>query len=424
MNRRRFLWVSAGGVAGLALWSMRPSALGRGGHDAYFQGLGESLRAAGFARPRMLVDLDRLDQNIDELIRSIGPRALRVVAKSLPSTHLIDYILDRADASRVMVFHQPFINAMATGRPDADLLLGKPMPVAAAATFYDGLPSGGFDPTRQLQWLIDTPERLRQYRELAAARDLPMRLNIELDVGLHRGGLREPRELAGLLEAIDADPRLEFAGLMGYDPHVVKLPGLPGVQAREFSHVQERYQAFLDVEGVRTTPDVLTLNAAGSPTYKLWADVEGIANELSVGSGLMKPLDFDIPTLDGHVPALFIATPVLKTSDGLNVPGLTGLNALWTAWDPNRARTFFTYGGNWMARPVSPPGLTANPVFGHSSNQEMLNGSKDVDLEVDDYVFLRPTQSEFVMLQFGDLVMIRNGEVVDEWKVFGPSGAA
>jgi D-serine deaminase-like pyridoxal phosphate-dependent protein len=48
----------------------------------------------------------------------------------------------------------------------------------------------------------------------------------------------------------------------------------------------------------------------------------------------------------------------------------------------------------------------------------MLNGSAAVELGVDDYVFLRPTQSEAVMLQFGDLVVVRGGAVVDHWPVF------
>ena len=47
----------------------------------------------------------------------------------------------------------------------------------------------------------------------------------------------------------------------------------------------------------------------------------------------------------------------------------------------------------------------------------MLNGSKAVVLEVDDYVFYRPTQSESVMLQFGDLALVRGGRIVDFWPV-------
>ncbi len=131
----------------------------------------------------------------------------------------------------------------------------------------------------------------------------------------------------------------------------------------------------------------------------------------------MKPTDFDIDTLAEHEPALFIATPVLKAVSGTRLPGLDALSALLTWWDPNRARTFFIYGGNWLAHLESPPGLRNNTMYGRSSNQEMVNGSAAVALEVDDYVFLRPTQSEAVMLQFGDLVVVRGGAVVASWPV-------
>ncbi len=48
----------------------------------------------------------------------------------------------------------------------------------------------------------------------------------------------------------------------------------------------------------------------------------------------------------------------------------------------------------------------------------MLNGSAAVPSSaVDDHVFLRPTQSEAVMLQFGDLVVVRGGRIVDSWPV-------
>lgn len=422
MNRRQFLFAAACSAAGLALWASRPSGRGEGGHPSYFAQLERTLRDHGLARPTMLVDLDRFDRNVDTVVREIGARRFRVVAKSLPSPRLLDYAMKRAGSERLMSFHQPFLDQIARELPDTDVLLGKPMPVLAADRFHRALTPGRFDPARQLQWLIDTPARLRQYRELAAGRDLSLRVNVEIDVGLHRGGLAEPAELARMLAVIDEDPRIELAGLMGYEAHVAKLSGLPGEQSREFERVRYRYARFLDVlrerMGDAADGEALTRNAAGSPTYRLWSDVEGIANELAVGSGLVKPLDFDVPNLEPHVPAIYIATPVLKSADGLSIPGLGPLNELWSLWDPNRARTFFVYGGYWKARPVSPPGLAENPVFGRSSNQEMLNGARSVELEVDDYVFYRPTQSESVMLQFGDLALVRGGRIVDFWPVF------
>lgn len=422
MNRRQFLFAAACSAAGVAVFASRPASRAEGGHPSYFAQLERSLRDHGLARPTLVVDLDRFDRNVDVLAREVGSRHARIVAKSLPSPRLLEYAMRRAGTDRLMAFHQPFLSQIARDLPATDVLLGKPMPVAAADRFYRGLAPGAFDPARQVQWLIDGPERLRQYRELAAGRDLALRINVEIDVGLHRGGLAEPAELARLLAAIDADPRLELAGLMGYDAHVARIPAIAGEQARELERVERRYRAFLDVLGAPRADRPRTFNAAGSPTYRLWSEVEGVASELAVGSALVKPLDFDLPILEVHVPAAWIATPVLKVSDGLSIPGLGALSRLWRLWDPNRARTFFVYGGNWMARPVSPPGLEENPIYGRSSNQEMLNGSRGVALEVDDYVFYRPTQSESVLLQFGDLALVRGGRIVDFWPVFEERG--
>ncbi len=89
--------------------------------------------------------------------------------------------------------------------------------------------------------------------------------------------------------------------------------------------------------------------------------------------------------------------------------------------DPNLDKTIFIHGGNWMAEPEDPPGLRYNSFFGHSSNQEMLNGGTDTDLQPDDFVFLRPSQSEAVFLQFGDIAVYENGAIVDSWAVFASS---
>lgn len=421
MKRRTFL-LTAAGCAGAA-WLLRPDDLG-GGHDAYFRGLSAQLTDHGLARPTMLLDLDRLDHNIAELRKSIrDPVAYRIVTKSLPSPMLLDYIMRAASTNRQMLFHQPFLNQVATRFPATDVLLGKPMPVQAASRFFDRLQPGSFDPSRQVQWLVDSPERLRQYQELGAGRGLNLNINIEIDVGLHRGGVSDPGELATMLRMIDASPNLAFSGFMGYDAHVAKIPSTLGLRKREFNAVLGRYGKALDVwrEHSGKGTDGLTLNAAGSPTFRLW-EGQSVANELAAGSGLVQPLDFDVDTLATHFPAIFIATPVLKASGSTRIPMVPSMGRMHAGYDPNRERTFFVYGGYWKAKPVSPPGLQQNPIYGRSTNQEILNGSANVRLEVDDFVFYRPTQSEFVMLQFGDLAVLRGGQIVDFWPVFQQTG--
>jgi D-serine deaminase-like pyridoxal phosphate-dependent protein len=78
------------------------------------------------------------------------------------------------------------------------------------------------------------------------------------------------------------------------------------------------------------------------------------------------------------------------------------------------------YGGRWLANYASPAGLRDNSLYGVSSNQSIANGSRRTHLRVDDHVFLRPTQSEAVLLQFGDLAIVRGGEIEHYWPVLTP----
>lgn len=416
MKRRTFLLGT--GLAAVGATALLKEDDEGGVYSPYFAKLNKALQRNGIARPSMVIDLDKMDANIDAVRASIqSPKTYRIVVKSLPSMPMLKYIMARANTRSLMVFHQPFLNSVAEQIPGADVLMGKPQPIAAAATFYRKLKAAEFDPERQLQWLIDTPERLKEYRALAQSLGVKMRIALELDIGLHRGGFSNPEQLTSALDVIATDPaHLEFSGFMGYEPHIVKLPSLDTA----FRHAKDSYHALYEAAKTHR-PELfdgpVMRNIAGSQTYQLYSD-EPFFNDLCAGSGLVMPTDFDMPTLAKHQPAAFIATPVLKKYNSVQLSGLEWASGLFATWNPNRQQAFYIYGGNWQAEYENPPGLTRNPLWGHSSNQEMVTASNKVQLSVDDYVFMRPRQSEFVFLQFGDLVTVRRGEISDFWEVF------
>ena len=52
----------------------------------------------------------------------------------------------------------------------------------------------------------------------------------------------------------------------------------------------------------------------------------------------------------------------------------------------------------------------------------LLTGSRRVSLDADDFVFLRPTESEGVLTQFGDIAVF-DGEAINAWwPAFQPAG--
>ena len=103
----------------------------------YFDRISQALRDAGLSRPTLVVDKQRLDNNLDHLMKVINRGFdYRIVAKSLPSLPMLKYIMRRSDTQRLMSFHLPFLIHVAGNIPTADLLLGKPMPVASVRQFY------------------------------------------------------------------------------------------------------------------------------------------------------------------------------------------------------------------------------------------------------------------------------------------------
>ncbi len=418
MKRRRFLLggavvIVAGG------WALKPDDKGAP-YTAYFDQLNRMLKRMNVGRPALVIDDARLQANCLRLtkhLHHIG-RHHRIVSKSLPSVGLVSQVMKYTGSHRIMVFQQPFLNDVARAEPKSDILMGKPMPLDAADRFYQ-LHQGAFDPETQLQWLIDTPERLEQYLSLARRLGTRMRINLEIDVGLHRGGLTEPSQMDPLLTTIEKHPEhLEFAGFMGYDGHVGRLPDI--MESADTTHQKsdKRYFAFLDYLQThwpkQAARDDLTFNGGGSLSVMLHGK-KSPTTELATGSALLMPSDFASPQLAEFKTAAFIATPVLKEWTGLKMPGPVPLGELWQLWDVNREKTFFIYGGYWKARPVAPAGLSANPLYGYSSNQMMYNGSSRIPLDVGDYIFLRPTQSEAVLLHFGDLLAERNSRFLDWW---------
>ncbi len=150
-------------------------------HNDYFSALNQLLRTAAPGRPLMLIDKKRLLANCALLKKhEHGTENIRLVAKSLASIPLLRLLMTELSTKKLMVFHQPHLTILAREFPDACLLLGKPMPVNAARTFYQTLASTAFNPRTQLQWLIDSAERLNEYLQLATELNTRTQIVFEL----------------------------------------------------------------------------------------------------------------------------------------------------------------------------------------------------------------------------------------------------
>lgn len=381
--------------------------------QGYFAGLEHALKQAGPAHPVLVIDMDRLDANIDLVKSRLAPgRPIRIVDKSLPVLPLISHLMRRLGTTRIMSFHLPIARAVLAAFADAEILFGKPMPAAGLRHALTTWPSDERDDfCRRAVLLVDSASRLAACGALAGDLGLAFRFAAEIDIGMHRGGFSTPAALAEALRTISRSETMRCVGLMGYEAHIPKIPGFAGGSAGERTKVNVRYASFLDA----LPPECrIILNTGGSNTA-LGYGAETAANEISMGSGFLVPTDFEGGELSQLSPAVFIATPALKIVDA-RLPGPDFLTSIMQRLGRLPARGCFTYGGKWMAKPVFPPDLRENALWGSSSNQQFFSLGSGSTLREDDFVFFRPTQSEAVLQQFGRVLIFKGGRIIDLWQ--------
>lgn len=428
VTRRKFLIGAAALTVG-AGYALKPR-IGNVLHEPYFAQLSGALKNAGMGSPTLILDQMHCTHNLSSLAAQVGGKqALRVVTKSLPCLNLLDQTMHAWQTQRQMVFNYPMLLHLAQNRPQVELLTGKPLDPIELPHFFNRLQqiAPEFNASRQIQWLVDTPETLRHYLDFAQAQQLPLRFSIELDVGLHRGGVVDETTFNTLLDMIAAEPLAQLSGLMGYDAHVAKVPDIWDNRKQAEQHAKQRYQAFRDLAlshaANRAAPlprEALILNTAGSPTYHLHI-ADSPANELAIGSAVVKPSDFDLPSLNELQPALFIAAPILKVGEFSLPYGAQAVSKATRLWDPNQAKSVIIHGGEWLAQIVSPTGVQTSDLYGHSTNQKVLTAAANFAYSAGDYVFFRPTQSEMLMLQFGQIAVYDQDKITDLWPVFEAS---
>ncbi|NVO54542.1 alanine racemase [Rhodobacteraceae bacterium B1Z28] len=367
--------------------------------DRYLSQLSETLRHHGVDHPIAVIDLDRLDANCRAALAGVDTGLhRRLVAKSLPCLPLLDHIRSLVPTSGLMTFSEPMLHELLGVETGTDHLIGKPLPVRSAARVL----AAHSDAVDRVQWLIDTPERLHEYLTLSEDTKSPLRLSLELDIGLHRGGLT-PDQVDQVAQAITTHPYARLSGVMGYEAHLAKLPTF--LRSRANRVCAEIYR-----QAVAALPDTdgqLCLNTGGSLTFQSYSS-DGTANEVAFGSVLVKPSDFDHAMTQDFQPAAFVATPILKAIPSNLLPGLEFL--------PRRNKTDIAVsGGHYLGQPVFPSGFAYSSIFGRSSNQEVWTGPASTQVGPGDIALIRPSQSEAVLNQFGSVLAVRGNQVIHEW---------
>lgn len=386
----------------------------RPGHDAYFVRWQERLSAESDGVPCVLLDMARLEGNVAR-VRERWPRrhALRLAVKSLPCTRLLRWLAERFETERFMVFHPGHLRPLLDEFTSADVLMGKPVPTLAVRRALERF---GPAALARVRWLVDDERSARELAALARTQNQRVRAAIELDVGLHRGGASSASELERMAPCfVGARAPLSFAGVMGYDGHLGRIPWPLQRVTQSHQRSMERYRALcaaLDQLGFSWRDAVR--NAGGSLSFMEYRD-EDPTDDLTIGSCLVKPSHFDDARLSALAPAMYIAAPVLKRVPRFSLPDNEWLDVVASRVKGLRGPGLYLFGGRWNAAPASPPDLVRNLAMGDSANQSLYQLDRRSVVRPGEWVFFRPEESEAVMDAFATAFVLRGDGALERW---------
>lgn len=182
-----------------------------------------------------------------------------------------------------------------------------------------------------LMLLADHPDQVRQYAAIAAQLPQPLRVLIELDVGVGRTGCVEIPEALALAKYIAKCHSLRFAGVQAYWGHLQQVQSFSERRRR----VEEQAQRLANLITVLTENELKPEIVTGGGTGTHWIDGQtGLFTELQPGSYIFldscyAPLEMS-PEPNPFRPALFVAAGVISANRPDRVIVNAGFKALAT----------------------------------------------------------------------------------------------
>jgi D-serine deaminase-like pyridoxal phosphate-dependent protein len=278
----------------------------------------------------------------------------------------------------------------------------------------------------RVSFVVDGRARLDELVALATSLSITLQVGVEIDVGLHRGGVRRTSDLPAVLAGFTANPStLRFAGILGYDGHIIGSPVAPGLEKHGVIAAYDSVEKiFRDAVSVIQSGfgslwrNDLIFNSGGSQTYPLHHG--GVVNDVSAGGGMLRPNSYSDMFISALQPALFIAAPVIAQFDKVELPFVNNVGQ--TATDG--MQSFSMYGGGWAAVFVYPHDVALAPLVNDPENMNLVPNQtltmlpNTTKIAPGDWVFMQPRVAD-ALFQFQDILLVRGGRLqTNKWRAY------
>lgn len=357
------------------------------------------MRRSEVPTPALVVDIDILDRNI-ALMRD-SAAALGVKLRPHAKAHKCVEIAQRIMAEGAAGVSCATINeaeAMALGGIGG-ILVTAPLTSDNALERLGRLLLRGAD----IAVVADHPASVAQLSRLAGAAGWPLKVLVDVDVGMGRTGCLEIADAVALAQQIAAAPTLSYAGMQAYWgnlQHVTPFAErsrLIGIQA-------DRVRAVVAALTSAGLPPAI-VSGGGTGSHRIDA-ATGLFTEIQPGSYLFMDSCYGAISISENdnpfAPSLFVAASVVSA----NKPGRAVVNAGWKA--------FAADSGKPQAVRGAPPGASFR-FMGDEHGALDFEGDRGPALGAT-VEFLTSHCDPTVNL-YGAFHVVRGDEVIDIWPI-------
>jgi D-serine deaminase-like pyridoxal phosphate-dependent protein len=349
------------------------------------------LPVAELDTPALLIDLDRLQHNIDRMAGHFRERGLqwRPHAKAFKCP-AIAHLLRRAGAIGVTVAKVSEAEVMAAGGITdiliAHLVVGGSKAARLAALQHQA----------DVKVTVDHPDHVAPLGRAAVQGGVTIGVLVDVDLGMNRTGVATPEDAVALVRQVSSTPGLRFDGLMGYEGHTLMIPDLVEKRAAVIGAIGRLLHAREAVEAAGLKCRILS--AGGTGSYQYTADIPGLT-EIQAGGGIFACQYYtQVCQVTGHLPALtLLATTVSRPA-------------------PDRA--ILDVGQKSVSQHRTPPVLRDYPncsITGLSAEHAIVRTPPETELPIGEKVHIIPGYSDFTFVLHDRVLGHRQGRVESVW---------
>lgn len=382
--------------------------------------------------PLAYVNLDYLEQNARAILDRAGDMPVRVVSKSLRSVDIIKRLLDYSPRFQgVMCFHPDEAAFLAEQGLD-DLLVAYP---SMQKTAIESACKAALK-AATIVLMVDSRAHVELIANIAQQVGVVMPVCMDVDMstrfpgiyfGVRRSPINTPEQAVELYREIVNRPSLKLEGVMGYEAQIAgvgeSVPGkelqnravpwlkrlsIPMLTRRRVAIVRALEQAGAQLRFV---------NGGGTGSIDSTQQDPSVT-ELAVGSGFYSPHLFDYYHGFSYLPAAGFALEVSRQS-GSGYVTCSGGGYIASGG----------VGSEKAPQPYLPEGLTLDDNEGAGEVQTPLKSLSNKKyknsvnaLAHGDPVLFRHAKAGELCERFNELVLIKNGEVVDRCLTYRGQG--